>query len=250
MATRCPSCRYEFTFGEVLQRWNPFANVCPHCGKRLTVQYGFWVVVPVGLLLALGWFLAPERQGYATLLIEGRMPWELLKIAAGVLAAAVLLEWIFWKRGRPGYVLAGPRTAQNASFLRFMVTAGLPLLAIAGPTAILFHGLSRIESNVVQHLQDHPGQMEALRQKKLSPDQSRKLVLMNFEALGKRLETDLMACRGMKIYSGFVLLTLAWLLFWSYRTIFHPPPPLGLVEAKEKKRGVRLRKSRRKLGRK
>ena len=235
MATRCPLCRHEFTFGEVLRRWNPFANACPSCGNRLSVQYGFWVVVPVGLLLVLGWFLAPERKSYATLLIEGKMPWELLKFSAGILAAAVLLEWIFWKSGRPGYVPAGIQTGRNASVYRFVLAAGLPLLAAAAPTAILFHGLGRVEKNVVGHLEAHPNQRKDLQQKQLSPEVSRKLVLMNFEQMGKRLEIDLLICRALRIYSGFVLLLLGWLLFWSYRMVFYPPGREVPTEPKFKK---------------
>ena len=248
MATKCPLCRHEFSFPEILRRWNPFTNFCPSCGQALTIKSGLWMAVPLGLLCSFAWFLAPDWKNYGTLLREGLMPWELLKLAGGVLALGILLEWVFWRRGRPGYVPAGSRTAQNASWYRFILTMALPLLAIAGPTAILFHGFGRVEPSMIRYLQNHPREMEVLRQKKLSPEESRKLVLRNFEDLGKRLETDLMVCRGMRIYSGFVLLNLAWLLFWSYRLIFHPwahPVPAGPKPEKDRKRSSKPRRAKR-----
>ena len=96
MATKCPLCRHEFSFAEILRRWNPFGTPCPHCRKPLSVKTGMLLAILfVSSVVPLCWFFRPMSNacgqtalGLEALLLEG------FQIFAVVLGLAVLADLV------------------------------------------------------------------------------------------------------------------------------------------------------------
>lgn len=247
MATRCPLCRHEFTFGEVLRRWNPFGSPCPHCRKPLAMKRSLQVAILfVSVILPIFWFLGPlpgacalSNEGPEALILGG------IKFFAVVLAFAFLAEWIFWKNGWPGYMPARSTDGKAARFWKLFLVVGLPLVLAVAPTVMLFHWSGVFGKNAEQRLLLLPEKAKASQQSKLTLEEARQLVL---DRSRSGLQTQVKVCQALRIQSALVLVALAWFLFWSYRLIFHswtPPVLIGPKPGKDRKRSSKPRRAKR-----
>lgn len=237
MASRCPLCQHEFTFVEVLRRWNPFGSPCPHCRNSLAMKNGLLVAALLGsVVLPICWVLWPlprvcgiSNDGFEALIMGG------LKLFAVIFALGILAEWIFWKIGWPGYMAAGSNDAKAARFWMLFLVAGLPGVLAVVPTATLFHWSGVFAKNAEHRLEFMPKIIKDMQESKLTLEKSRKLIMLNLSSTQTGLQSELLVCRALRIHSGLVLLALAWFLFWSYRMIFHPSTPSALASRKSRK---------------
>lgn len=252
MATKCPLCRYEFSFAEILRRWKPFGTPCPQCRKPLSVKTGMLLATLfVSLVVPAYWFFRPMSNacgqtalGLEALLLEG---FQILAVFSGL---AVLSGWISWKTGWPGYIPARPEDRQAARWLHFLLVAGLPLGLGISPTVMLFHWSGVFGKDATQRLERMPEKGKELQEKRLTPEESRKLVLKRFDSFRSGLQTQVLVCQALRIHSSLVLLAMGWFLFWSYRIIFYPPAsqiPDGVKKRSDGKKASKNRPKNRNL---
>lgn len=246
MATKCPLCRHEFSFAEILRRWNPFGTPCPHCRKPLSVKTGMLLAILfVSLVVPLCWFFRPMSNacgetalGLEALLLEG------FQIFAVVLGLAVLADWICWKTGWPGYIPARSADGKATRFWRLFLVVGLPLGLAVAPTGMLFHWSGVFGKTAEQRLESMPVRIKEMKERKLTLEESRKLILINLDRIQTGLESEVLICRALRIQSGLVLMAMAWFLFWSCRMIFYPPASQIPNRVKKRSNGTKKSENR------